>query len=161
MNTLVYIETTIPSFYYEIRTEPDMIARRDWTRQWWNSRRHHYTLVTSGAVLEELNCGNYPNQDKAIALLEEVTLLSTTSLIIEIVNTYINHRLMPKNPTGDALHLALASYHRCDFLLTWNCQNLANANKFRHIEHINKGLGLAVPLLVTPVQLLEGDDNDK
>jgi hypothetical protein len=28
----VYIETTIPSFYHEIREEPEMAARREWTR---------------------------------------------------------------------------------------------------------------------------------
>jgi hypothetical protein len=41
---------------------------------------------------------------------------------------------MPANPTGDALHLALAYYHKCDFLVTWNCEHLANANKFGHIR---------------------------
>ena len=30
----IYLETTIFSFYYEVRTEPDMVARRHWTRQW-------------------------------------------------------------------------------------------------------------------------------
>jgi hypothetical protein len=30
-----YIETTIPSFYYEVRAEPEMIARRESTRRWW------------------------------------------------------------------------------------------------------------------------------
>ncbi len=32
----VYIETTIPSFYFEIRKEPEMVARRLWTRRWWD-----------------------------------------------------------------------------------------------------------------------------
>ena len=58
---------------------------------------------------------------------------------------------------GDALHLAIASYHRCDFLVTWNCKHLANANKFGHIRRINGILGLSVPSLVTPLELL-GED---
>jgi len=60
---------------------------------------------------------------------------------------------MPRDPTGDALHLALASYHKCDFLLTWNVQHLANANKFAHIRHVNALLGLFTPALVTPLEL--------
>ncbi len=64
---------------------------------------------------------------------------------------------MPADPSGDALHLALASYHECDFLLTWNCQHLANANKFQHIRIINVMLGLHVPSLVTPLELLAGE----
>ena len=41
--------------------------------------------------------------------------------IEEIVDTYVSRYVMPNDPRGDALHLALASYHHCHFLLTWNC----------------------------------------
>ena len=33
---IYYIETTIPSFYHEVRAEPEMVARRDWTRRWYD-----------------------------------------------------------------------------------------------------------------------------
>jgi hypothetical protein len=65
---------------------------------------------------------------------------------------------MPADPAGDALHLALASYHKCDFLVTWNCQHLANANKFGHLRRVNGMLGLYVPVLATPLQLLGEPD---
>jgi hypothetical protein len=48
----------------------------------------------------------------------------------------------------------MASYHKCDFLLTWNCVHLANANKFAHIKRINTLLGLFVPSLVTPLEMI-------
>ena len=67
---------------------------------------------------------------------------------------------MPRDPVGDALHLALASYHKCDFLLTWNCKNLANANKFGHIRRINGLLGLYTPNIVTPLELLEDENHE-
>ena len=150
----VYIETTIPSFYYEVRTEPEMIARRNWTRAWWDSRRQGYQLVTSVAVVDESQAGTFPNQDQALALLIDISLVPVEPAIIEIVETYIQRMVMPRDPTGDALHLALASYHKCDFLLTWNVQHLANANKFSHIRRINALLGLFIPALVTPLELL-------
>jgi hypothetical protein len=50
----VYIESTIPSFYHETRNDPDMVARTDWTREWWDHRSAAYDLVTSEAVLDEL-----------------------------------------------------------------------------------------------------------
>jgi len=59
---------------------------------------------------------------------------------------------------SDALHLALASFHACDILLTWNCKHLANANKTGHIHHVNALLGIRVPVLAMPNQLLEDDD---
>ena len=150
----VYIETSIPSFYYEIRTEPDMVARKNWTREWWDFRRQDYQLMTSEAVLDELSFGNYPVKNEALALMNELPLMPMELSIADIVETYIRRSVMPRDPTGDALHLALASYHKCDFLLTWNCNHLANANKFRHIRQVNTMLGLYVPALVTPLELL-------
>ena len=138
MKKIVYIETTIPSFFFEVRSEPDMIARRNWTREWWNMYRSYYQLVTSLAVIEELERGEYPNKENIIGLLEDVPILTTPIEIVDIVDTYISRQLMPVDTKGDALHLALASYHNCDFLLTWNCQHLANANKFAHIRRKDK-----------------------
>ena len=73
---------------------------------------------------------------------------------METVQVYIKNQLMPNDPVGDALHLAIASYRKCDFLLTWNYRHLANANKFNHIRRINAMVGLYVPLLVTPLELI-------
>jgi predicted nucleic acid-binding protein len=157
MKPTVYNETSIPGFYYENRAEPSMIARKAWTRQWWDHQGHDYILFTSEAVLEELQRGDYPNKDKTIALMEEIRLIHIDPAIIEIVQTYIDHNVMPRDPTGDALHLAVASYHKCDFLLTWNCNHLANANKFNHIRRINTMIGLYVPILTTPLEMLGGE----
>jgi hypothetical protein len=88
--------------------------------------------------------------------MKNIPFVSVEREIIEIVKAYIKHKVMPKDPAGDALHLALASYHKCDFLLTWNCNHLANANKFGHIRTINATLRLFVPNLVTPLELLGG-----
>jgi predicted nucleic acid-binding protein len=133
-----------------------MIARRDWTRDWWDNSRQNYLIVTSEAVLDELTRGDFPNKDQALALIGGVPLLEIDDSVTEIVEAYIQHHLMPQNPLGDALHLAIASYHKCDFLLTWNCKHLANANKFDHIRRVNMLLGLYVPKLVTALELLGG-----
>lgn len=155
MQKRVYLETTIASYYFEIRPEPEMVARRNWTREWWESERERYELVTSVAVLEELERGDYPVRSNALDLLRDVPLVANVPDIIPIVNAYVARHVMPADPRGDALHLALASYHRCHFLLTWNCRHLANANKFEHIRHVNAELGLFSPIPATPVELLQ------
>ncbi len=157
MKKTIYIETTIPSFYFEVRKEPEMLARKNWSKDWWDKHSKYYQLVTSEAVLEELSRSKFPNCEKALKLAEDIPLLQITEEIIEIVQTYINHHVMPTDPTGDALHLAIASFHKCDFLLTWNCKHLANANKLGHIRRINMMLGLATPELVTPLELIDGE----
>jgi len=156
----VYIETSIPSFYHEGRTEPEMVARRQWTRQWWDEAGGGYQRLTIVATLDELHRGNHTHQKEAVELVSALPLLAVEEAINEIIEAYIRHRLMPADPVGDALHLALASYHRCDFLLTWNCRHLANANKFGHIRRVNGVLGLFVPSLVTPLELLGGQEDE-
>jgi hypothetical protein len=48
------LESTIPSFCHEVRTAPDMLVRRAWTREWWDDHRSDFDLVTSEAVLDEI-----------------------------------------------------------------------------------------------------------
>ena len=85
--------------------------------------------------------------------------LPITDEVLKIVDEYIRRKLMPQDPAGDALHLAVASHHNCDFLVTWNCRHLANANKFGQIHRINDILGLPTPILTTPLELLGGNDS--
>lgn len=153
----VYVETTIPSFYHEARTLPAIQVRKEWTRQWWHEAPGVYELVTSPAVLDELAGGPPEKSALWLALVRDLPVLPIEPAITEIVVAYVGHRLMPADPGGDALHLAVASYHKCDFLVTWNCQHLANANKFGHIRRVNTMLGLFVPALVTPLELLGGN----
>lgn len=154
MPRTVYIETSIPSFYHDIRTEPEMVARRNWTREWWEKCRRSFSLLTSDAVTDELASGNFPNRSKALALIRGIPRVRIEPAIAGIVSVYVRKRVMPRDPEGDALHLALASYHKCDFLLTWNCKHLANANKFDSIRLVNASLGLFTPALVTPLELM-------
>jgi predicted nucleic acid-binding protein len=154
---LVYVETSIPSFYHELRTTPDVVARREWTRQWWTEAPDRYELVTSPAILNELSAGILERSALRLSLVQDLPLLPVEPAITAIVVTYVQQRVMPADPAGDALHLAIASFHKCDFLVTWNCAHLANANKFGHIRRVNTMLGLYVPALVTPLELLGVD----
>jgi len=134
-----------------------MAARRSWTRSWWANPSAE--LVTSFAVIDELERGEFPARSSCLELVSSLAILAVDEPVIDIVEAYIHHRVMPADPVGDALHLALASYHRCDFLVTWNCKHLANANKFGHIRRVNTLLGLYNPALVTPLELLGAIDD--
>jgi hypothetical protein len=104
-----YVETTIPSFYHEARTAPDVVARREWTRRWWATAHERYELVTSPAVLDELSGGDPSRIAERLALVGQLPLLAIDPSVAEIIETYIRHKVMPADPGGDALHLALAS----------------------------------------------------
>ena len=113
------------------------------------------------AIEEELNAGEFPKKAEMLEFAARFPLLDLTESVAEVVEAYIENHVMPNDPGGDALHLAAASSHRCDFLVTWNCLHIANANKFGHIRRMNGILGLGNPVLVTPLELLNEDIVDE
>ena len=159
--TTAYIETSIPSFYFTGRTDPFAISRQQWTRRWWSELRGDFDCCASPAVIVELQRGSLDElKTKRLALVSDLPMLEISPGVREIAKIYVDRLLMPNDADGDALHLALASYHRLDVLLTWNCKHLANPNKFGHIAKINRELGLPVPLLTTPLNYLSEADSD-
>lgn len=156
MNRVIYVETSIPSFYFETRLAvPENQARRNWTRQWWEEARIIETLVTSQAVIAELSDTPEPKRTDCLNLLADIPLLELDDEIEALVRTYIENKVMPADVTGDALHLALATLHECDILVSWNCRHIANANKFDHVRKINGRLGYETPQLITPLELIK------
>lgn len=158
VSNLIYVETTIPSFYHENRQKPEIIAMRNWTREWWHDAiTGGDQLVISDAVLAELDLTPEPKRSECLALTAGLPVLDDPPEIDETVEFYIAHKLMPASLAGDARHLALATWHTCDILATWNCRHIANPNKLEHIHHIHDMLGLHTPVLATPYQLLEAN----
>jgi len=157
------LDTTIPSYYYDQRKELDIRYRRKITKAWWADEKDAFDLYISELVLVELQRGNYPQKEKVIRLVKDISILPIVSEIEDIVSEYLKNHLMPRIDMGDAFHLAYASFYKIDYLLTWNCNHLANVNKKEHIEAINRKLKLFVPEIITPLQLFKetGDENER
>lgn len=155
----VYVETSVIGAYFEERNDVVSAAQCHWSRLWWDHISNQYDVITSEAVINELADPDFQCSQSALSLVDAVPQVEISNEVRDIVKIYITRKLMPQGPLGDALHLALASYHKCDYLLTWNCKHLANPNKFQHIRIVNTTLGLYVPIITTPNQLV-GDPND-
>ena len=155
MKKKVYLDTTIPSYFFDSRPEIEFLIKI--TKRWWNEESNKYIVVTSEGTINELSKGSYPNKEKILDFSLKLKILPFTEEIIEISQIYVDNSLMPNNLEGDAMHLAYASYYKTDFLLTWNCNHLANANKRNHIRFLNTRLGLFIPEIITPLELFEED----
>ncbi len=149
----VYLDTTVPSYYFDDRDSIRFFI--DTTRKWWKTESGDFHVSTSEATINELSRGNYPRKDDIIQFVLKLNILPFDETIASIAQVYIDNFLMPKDSEGDALHLAYASYYKIDFLLTWNCNHLANANKTKHIRVINTRMGLFIPEIITPLELFE------
>ena len=66
----IYAETTIPSFYFDVRPAVEMVARQNWTRRWFDAAlKSSDELVTSLAVEADWWNGDYPSRPEAMNLI--------------------------------------------------------------------------------------------
>ena len=154
MSTLIYVETSIPSFYFDTRRDVEMQARRKWTRLWWGLPKTESDLVTGFPVLAELDQAPSPKREQALKLMSGLEVLPPDPEIDEIVAVYLAHKLMPTEALGDAHHLALACYHRCDMLVTWNCKHIANAEIRNIVAAVSYEHGYGAQVICTPEELM-------
>ena len=87
-------------------------------------------------------------------------MIKLISKIEEIANGYVNQKVIPRSHFPDALHIALASFYKIDFLITWNCEHLAEAHRRRRVRLFNTSAGLFVPEIMTPMELVGGGEED-
>ena len=151
MKKTVYLDSTIPSYYFDKRKSLEFEIKI--TNRWWKEESDNYKVYISPETIAELENGNYPNKINILEFANKIVQLKPVEEVEKIAIFYIENHLMPDNIKGDAIHLAYASYYKIDFLLTWNCNHLANANKKQHIKIINGKLGLSTPEIITPLEL--------
>jgi hypothetical protein len=133
---------------------PAVAERREWTRLWWTDAAGRYELVTSPAVFAELEEGESRFVPLSVGLLADLPVLSLNPQVAEIVQQYIRHKPMPAKTQWRCTASGACFIYECDFIVAWNCRHLANPNKLARIQRINGTLGLAVPEIVTPLDLL-------
>ena len=150
----VYIETSVPSYYFETRTTPLAVTWRAATREWWKKHSHKFSLFTSENVLAELREAPPEKAARALRLMKDIPQVARLPGLEAVVEYYLENQLMPRDTGGDVFHLAMASMPGFEFLVTWNCRHLANVNKVRHLTVSNGRLGLRVPTITTPLMLM-------
>ena len=79
----VYIETSIPSLYHTLRTDAESVARMHWTRQWWDEFGPQFELLTSAAVILELEQGSTEKTEDRLQLVSEIELWISLKISIE------------------------------------------------------------------------------
>ena len=62
--------------------------------------------------------------------------------------------MLPPHAFPDAAHVAVAAVHAVDYLLTWNCKHLANAQIARRIAVVCEKLSHKMPIICTPEVLM-------
>src|ERR1035437_9023741 len=156
MKSKVYLETTIPS-YLAGWLSRDLLtaAHQEVTREWWERRRQSFDLYVSEMVIEECGAGDAVLARRRLALVEDLPILVLTPGAQVLAEQLLAGGPIPRKAAGDALHIALATVYGCEYLLTWNCRHIANAEIQRAARLVVAGQGYDLPTICTPEELME------
>ena len=151
----IYIESTIPS-YVVARPARDLLqaARQQLTRDWWDLKREQHELFTSQVVLDEIAVGEREMAKRRLELIAGLTVLDLTPDAERLADRILHSGLLPVTADGDAAHIALATVHKLDILLTWNCRHIANAAIAGRLRRLVETQGHTLPEIYTPEELL-------
>jgi hypothetical protein len=155
MKRKVYIETSVAS-YLTARPSRDLVvaAHQEITAEWWENHRDRFDLYISELVLREASKGDPAASGRRIVQMAGIPLLPITNAAQELARSFVDRRIIPHKVVEDALHVAVAATQGMDFLLTWNCRHIANAEVIERLETACLELGLLLPTLCTPEQLM-------
>ena len=155
MKRKVYIETSVAS-YLTARPSRDLVvaAHQQLTAEWWAKHRRRFDVYISEIVLREAAKGDESAATKRLAELDGMEVLTLDDDARLLARLFVERGLIPKKALEDALHVAVATAQGMDFLLTWNCRHIANAEVVERLEAVCLALGYRMPTLCTPEQLM-------
>ena len=155
MKQKVYIETSIPS-YLTARKNKDIrtTANQETTIEWWKTRKQEFNLFVSELVIAEASRGHPEAAKRRMAALTDIPELEVTLAVKQLGDILIAEGALPVLAEMDAYHIAVATVHGIDYLLTWNCTHIANAVMRPRIESICRKYDYEAPIICTPQELM-------
>ncbi len=155
MKKSVYLETSVVS-YYTSKPSRDIIAlaHQEITREWWHKAINRFEIFISEVVIEEASMGDKEAARRRLEELRAFPHLELNEKVEEIAQMYMENLKIPDKAFRDATHLAVASVHNIDYLVTWNCKHLANGEIIKKLMNISKDTGTHIPIICTPEELI-------
>ncbi len=90
---------------------------------------------------------------KRIEVLQGLSLLELSEAAQELAKQFLAMSSLPPKAAEDAAHIAIATVHGMDYLLTWNCKHIANAQLQKKLSEICLDFGYELPTICTPYEL--------
>jgi len=157
----IYIETSIIS-YLTARPSSNLIAAA-WQKEtldWWETQRNRFDLYISNIVMEEAGRGDFAAASRRLDVLASIPILPLNEAVVVLSKALIQEGGLPTKALDDALHIALSAVHGMDYLLTWNCRHIDNAEKKPMIRRICQNYGFVCPEIATPIELMGVNEDD-
>ena len=118
-----------------------MCSHQQVTRDWWQTRRQDFEIFISQYVIDEASAGDPDAVRRRLEFLTDLPLLDSNDDVFELAEELVRRIPLPPRAAFDAFHIAIAAVNEIQFLLTWNCTHIANAELREIIESICREFG--------------------
>ena len=157
----VYIETSIVSYLASRQTRDLLVtAHQQLTRTWWDSNRNRFQTFVSPVVLSEASRGNPDAAERRLSYIKDISVLEIVPKAIELTSILLREGALPATAQNDAAHIAIAAVHDIDYLLTWNCRHIDNAEMKPIIRSVILKRKYNCPEICTPEELMGGNSHE-
>jgi hypothetical protein len=95
---------------------------------------------------------------RRVQLLSGISLLHLSEPVAEIAKELLAKQIIPTKAADGTIHIAVASVHGIDYLLTWNCKNLANPRIWWPVPKVISRFGYTPSVICTPEDLIGDED---
>lgn len=146
MKISLYLETSVIGAYLDNGD----VFKRDLTIRWFEHELHEYDAFSSLLVRRELEHVSEPHRSSYLGLVDLMPQLDITEEAAILAESYIERGIIARKYIADAIHLAVASYHKIDYFVTWNFGHVANVRKAARLKMFNLSAGFSSPTIVTP-----------
>ncbi|MDQ3221709.1 MAG: hypothetical protein ACR2M8_06295 [Pyrinomonadaceae bacterium] len=146
MKLSLYLETSVIGAYLD-NGDP---LRRDLTIRWFEHELSEYQVYSSILVQRELERIDEPHRTGYLKIVKPFERLELAEEVAILAEGYISRGIFHRKFMADAVHVAIASFHKIDYLVTWNFGHLANVRKQARVRLFNTAAGFYSPVIVTP-----------
>ena len=132
-------------------------------RRWWQTiyRRTTFECFISQVVIDEISAGDPSEVRKRLFVADSLNSLAVTVDAEQLTEAIMKSGILPPKAIRDAAHIAVATVHGVQYLLTWNCKHLANAQIAKRVANLCRLAGFEMPTICTPEELFEEPSDEE
>jgi len=130
-------------------------AHQQITNEWWADVRPQVDCFASPFVIDEASRGDATYAQKRLDEIVGFAVLEVNIQIEDLAKKYFAALQIPDKAKIDAFHLAVAAWHKMDYLLSWKCKHIASGRVQKTLQEINSRLRIHTPVVCTPEELME------
>jgi predicted nucleic acid-binding protein len=119
----------------------------------------YFSLVISPVVGKEIAHPDTPIQvkdvyEKFLPLCEIAKILPE---VIDLQQEYIREKILTEKWEDDALHVAAATVHGCDIIISWNFKHIVNFHRIPLYNAVNTLNGYHEIQIFSPMEVIEDE----